>query len=153
MKIATLFLFMMFASCSMANEEVCLEFSEGTEKNNVKSFLKSIKRDGRKNRRSKFYSSSYDLNGDGFNEYFYYFQTHWSCGSMGCNLMAYESKDGKFRRLFKGGLYPTNNFKPNLNEHEKYICILPTKDDSWQRIKVNNQFEMKYADRFYKTIK
>lgn len=152
MKIVILFLCMMFASFSMAREETCLEFSEGVEKNKVKNFLKSIKRHDKKSRASKFYSSSYDLNGDGVNEYFYYFETYWSCGSMGCNLVAYESKNTEFRELIKYGLYPRDNFKPNLSEHKKYICILAAKDNSWRRLKIDNRFEMKYVDGFYKTI-
>ena len=153
-KVFIVILSLLLSSCVSADDEKkCLTFSEGRGKNHVEDMLVSIKRNKENDESSKYFSSSYDLNGDGNNELFYFFETYWSCGSsMGCNLTVYEYIDGQFVELIEGGLYPRNAFNPRGDGHKNYICISKDKDSGWSRLEINDQFEMRYVDKFYKAI-
>ncbi len=157
MKTVVLLLGMVYAACTMADEEVCLKFSEDPEKNKVMDYLKYRKKeylaDGGN---PELYSASYDLNGDGVNEYFYYFTDGLSCGTMNvCTLHVYEKKGSKFRGLEYGTLFPPNDFL-KLDVHgdytQNYICVLGSKDGSWRRLRIGNRSEMKYVDGRYDTM-
>ncbi len=85
-------------------------------------------------REDKIYSASYDLNGDGRDEYFYYIESHIGCGQLdGCFINVYRSIDGRFLPLKRYGFATFNGFNPEQPEHENYICILDESDNGWRR--------------------
>ncbi|MEY8216492.1 MAG: hypothetical protein RPR97_18660 [Colwellia sp.] len=136
--------------------KVCLEFYEGVGNNHVAEFL--IKK-GVSEKQIKFgrsYSSSYDLNGDGHPEFFYFLEIPILCGRQtGCYLSAYEYKDGDFRELIKYGMPTQSNFNPRNENHKNYICILEGSEGSegdWKQLRVKEKYNMSYNGKYYKAI-
>jgi hypothetical protein len=116
----------------------CLTFTEGTDINHVKEFL-HFKRSDDVIQNAWIFSSSYDLNGDGKDEYFYYIE-HWPrfCGTaFGCPIQVYEYINGKFRTLFKFDLITNFNFDPKKPEHAEYLCIENETDFGWKRLSLS----------------
>jgi len=122
----------------------CLSFSKGRDINHVEEFISFFKLKNHVTYKVKqteevryvdIFSAGYDLNDDGKDEYFYYFESAWVCGmQMGCPINVYEYDNGKFRELFKYGIITNNYFDPRKEEDSNYLCIDKEKDSGWKRI-------------------
>ena len=125
-------------------ENHCLSFSKGRDINHVEEFIVFFKLENYVTYEIKqtgelkyvdIFSASYDLDDDGKDEYFYYFESARYCGmQMGCPIYVYEYNDGKFRELFKYGVITNNYFDPRKEEDSNYLCIDKEKDSGWKRI-------------------
>ena len=124
-------------------QKQCLSFSKGRDINRVEELIAFYKLENYvtyKNVQTGEYgyvdifSARYDLNDDGKDEYFYYFESMRYCGmQLGCPINLYEYNDGKFNELFKHGIITNNYFDP-YTENSDYICIDKEKDFGWKRI-------------------
>ena len=129
-----------------ADEKHCLSFSKGRNINRVEEFLSFFRLEDDVTYRHKqtgeliyvdIFSASYDLNDDGKDEYFYYFESAPYCGmQLGCPINVYEYNDGRFRELFdyKIGIITNNYFDPLKEEDSDYLCIDSEKDFGWKKI-------------------
>lgn len=135
-----------------AREEVtvkneCLVFVVDRSKNHGERFLKRFGLSGKKYGKIKLYSASYDLNGDGDYEYFYYVETLKFCGmKTGCYINLYEHNDNVFRELIKYGLPTFNKFDP---ENNHYICVGDEENNKWKNLVVNGVKNYIYNDKYY----
>jgi len=125
-------------------QKQCLSFSKGRDINRVEEFIAFYKLENYVTyinvqtgelKYIDIFSAGYDLNDDGKDEYFYYFESMQYCGmQLGCPINLYEYDDGKFRELIKYGIITNNYFDPHNEDSSEYICFDKEKDFGWKRI-------------------
>lgn len=123
----------LFIAGSLSAKE-CLTFEKGRHINELDKYFSKNKEIEESVRGDKIYSASYDLNGDGSNEYFYYIESFIGCGQVdGCFIDVYRLVDGRFLSLKEYGFSTFYKFNPEQPEHKNYICILDESDNGWRR--------------------
>lgn len=150
LKYYLLIIILFISACSHAKEQ-CLIFVEGKDKNKVNEYLekhgfrKSIVDMG------SFFSSSYDLNGDGKLEFFYYFEGLTFCGNQtGCSIHINEYLGNRFISRVYPSIHPFGKFNPQNVSHKNYICILDAKTNGWEDLKIDDRYVIKFDGEVYK---
>lgn len=148
-----LILNLLMSSNSLAVGENCLSLLPGTSMNQGNAFIKSLPFSMNRAPDSELYSAAFDLNEDGNPEYFYYLEDRWFCGNQtGCTINIYEYKNGRFRELFEGGIYSSNQFNPRAVESTKYICIVANQRFGWHDIVLQRKRVFRYnGDKYIYT--
>lgn len=109
-----------------AYADYCLKFTDDQAVNNVSQFKKTYRIDSS----SIVYSSSFDLDGDGRLEYFYYVaevggvycgNISSQIGSCNLNIVQFEPR-GHFVFLDDGVVFPGAGFDPKKNL-KNFVCI------------------------------
>lgn len=138
---------------SFSGEKTCLKFTAGKSINKVDRFL-SIYKLTDSQRNTKFYSATYDLDGDGAVEYFYYSEIPYLCGMQtGCQILVLKYSKRKFKQIFEYGIFTNNMFDPEKRDHENYICIESEKDFGWHRISIKGKGTYYYNGKDYDLLK
>lgn len=143
MSIFSTLLIFFYIACpqlSFSGEKNCLKFTAGKSINMVDAYISRFHLSSSQGN-TNFYSATYDLDGDGAVEYFYYSETTWFCGMQtGCQILVYKYSKGKFKQLFEYGIstnnLPSNIFDPEKPDHKNFICIEPEKDLGWHRVSI-----------------
>lgn len=124
----------------MFSSEKCIDFKYGLEFNKSREFINiSGLVFGDDIEDIDIYSAAYDLNADGYPEYFYYIDNHNFCGNQtGCYIDVYEYKN-TFRKLIPQGWPTFSKFNPEKNIQSKYLCIEDNLVNGWRSLRFKKE--------------
>ena len=144
---ASVYIFL--CSCTSVSGANCIVFSAGEEINNGKEFVSRFRLENDV-KNIELYTAAYDLNKDGYPEYFYHIESPKFCGMRtGCDIGVYEYRGNRFRELIKYGLTTFNKFDPTKKEHVNYICVGDAVDNGWLQLIIQEKQVYSYDGTYY----
>lgn len=136
----------------LKNNDKCLSFTSDINENGVLRYIDKYKLAIKKEEiyKIKIYSSSFDLNMDGKNEYFYLIIHPYFCGNISCSFHVVSAKDNKYEDLISIPIL--NEFTNDSALNNDFVCIHKNNDSSWPDIYFYKKIIYRYSDGKYSKI-
>jgi hypothetical protein len=133
-----------------AEQDSCLTFTSGRVGLAQEKFIEKFGLSWNITQDTPLYSSTYDLNGDGVNEYFFYFDSNLFCGAQtGCSILMYQVDYSMFRRISKYGIPTFGKFYPDVNVNTRFICAIKTLTNGWRDLEIDRVGKMVFDGEAY----